>query len=106
MKLIKYFIFVFRNRKKIQSFAWQLIANERNIDLHLRDIQNSLKVKIGDIRKFNKLTHEDCFNNEQITLTKSEAIMIIDRIQRITTIREEYMGEIKTIKTASNYLYK
>lgn len=106
MNLLKYFIFVFKNRKEIQKQNWNIWAYERNLEDHVKEIESLLKIKIWDIRKFNYLTHEDCFNYETIEIKKSDLIRCIDSIKSISCYMEKPCWENYFIHNIRKLIYK
>lgn len=106
MNLIKYFIYVFKNRKHIQEQNWNIWAYERTLETHVKDLEALLQIKIWDIRKYNYLTHPDCFNHETIQLEKSDIVEVFDKIQHLSCYMEKPCWEREFIHASRKYMYK
>lgn len=105
MNFIKYLIYIFKNKRLIQKINWEIWAHERTSDIHLKEIYRRLWTNV-DILKFNYLAHKDCFNDESITISKRDIVIILDNIQSLITIQEEAMWDKKLIYEYRKYLYK
>lgn len=105
MNFIKYIIYIFKNRKQIQETNWNLWAYERTADIHISKIQDILGTKV-DIHKFNYLTHEDCFNDETITISKRNVVMLLDSLQSLATMQDKVWWPKNLISEYRKYIYK